>query len=161
MKKLFLVTLIVLLGTPLMTQASVINIPGDYPSIQAGIDAAVNSETGPTRVCDFLGCEVFIPLENFTPGDEFYCDILICNPFETTFTDVPLYSLLEVFGVIFVLPPLNVDATPGISIHTIIDPFFWPENAGEGSATIYAAMTDENVTELLGQFGYFAFTWSE
>ncbi|MBN1550651.1 hypothetical protein JW979_04240 [bacterium] len=115
----------------------------------------------PTPECDTLGCEVDIPAENFSPGDEFYCDVLICNPTDNMFENIPLYSVLDVYGEIFVLPPIIVDVPPGISPHTIIPTVIWPDNAGEGQATIYAAMTNEAVSELFGSFGYFQFVWTD
>lgn len=119
------------------------------------------SPTSTPNECTNLGCEVEVPAESFSTGDEFYCDIQICNPTDNTFENVPLYSILDVYGEIFLLPPLIVDVPPGISAHTLIPMFIWPENSGEGQATIYAAMTNETVSELFGVFGYFAFSWTD
>ncbi len=137
------------------------NIP-DQTWVDMGYHYSTDPPTPtPTPECDILGCEVDIPSESFSTGDEFYCDIQICNPTDNTFENVPLYSVLDVYGEIFLLPPLIVDVPPGISAHTLIPMFIWPENSGEGQATIYAAMTNETVSELFGVFGYFAFSWTD
>lgn len=114
----------------------------------------------PDPECDTLGCELEIPAGNFSPGDEFYCDALICNPTVNTFLDAPLYTVIDVYGEFYVLPFLLIDVPPGLSTHTVIPSFTWPENSGEGQAAIYCAMTNEAVSELFGAFGWVEFTWT-
>jgi len=111
--------------------------------------------------CTVLGCEVELPAASFLPGDEFYCDILVCNPTETSFQNVPLFSVLDAYGNFYFLPLLIIDAEPGITVVNLIPSFIWPDNAGEGSGIIYSAMTDEFISEISGELGFCAFSWSE
>lgn len=124
-------------------------------------DSHLPTPTPTPNECIALGCEVEIPATSFLPGDEFYCDILVCNPTATTFEDVPLFSVLDFNGGYYVFPLLIVDAEPGMNVVNLVPSFIWPENAGVGYAVIYAAMTDEAISQILGELGFAGFSWSE
>ncbi len=140
----------------------------DHMPDQALVDMGYHYSTEPPvptptpgPECETLGCDLEIPSGTFSPGDEFFCNALICNPTENTFMDVPLFTVIDVYAELYVLPGMTIDAPPGLSTHTVIPPFTWPENSGEGQAAIYSAMTNEMVSELFGVVGGVQFDWSD
>jgi hypothetical protein len=109
-----------------------------------------------------------MPSDDYQDGDPCFCDIIICNPGLETFFQTPLFALLEVNGIFYFAPAftesvnfLLLDIQPGITVQNVLAQFNWPQNAGNGSAIFYSAMTDPEVTRLSGSMDVFEFGWSE
>lgn len=115
----------------------------------------------PIPPCLELGSSIDIPGDTFQPGDEFFCDVVVCNPGSSTVTDKLLVSILEAYGDLYLLPVLSLDITPGLTTHNVVPQFVWPDYCGEGQVTLYSAMTDEAITELFGTMDSFSFHWHE
>ncbi|MBN1553023.1 lamin tail domain-containing protein, partial [bacterium] len=111
-----------------------------------------------------LGTIITMGSSEIHAGDLVYCEVRICNPKET-YTHVPLFAILQIYDMFFFYPSYSSfdyymieTLDPGMHTFTILPEFVWP-NAGSGSGTWYAAMTDTNVTEIFGNISIFQFTW--
>ncbi|MBN1354887.1 S8 family serine peptidase [bacterium] len=119
-----------------------------------------------TPECSELGCEVFMPKTDFTAGDECYCRVYVCNPGSETYVDVPVFAILDVYGLLFFAPSFGdfdcytMNVTPGMTTIDVLPVFTWPAGAGSASGiNWYAAMTDSEITKLFGRFDMFTFGW--
>jgi hypothetical protein len=119
-----------------------------------------------TPECTILGCEIYMPSDDFGPGDECYCDVTICNPNTETYSDIPVFVILDVYGLYFFAPSFSdfdyyvETVAPGILTIPIIPSFTWPGGVGSASGLLwYAAMTDPGITHLFGDLGMFMFGW--
>ncbi|MBN1355947.1 hypothetical protein JXA40_06700 [bacterium] len=119
-----------------------------------------------TPECDTLGCEVFMPQTDFTAGDVCFCDVYICNPGGETHTDIPVFVILDVYGLLFFAPSFGafdhytLAITPGRATLNVLPSFTWPGNVGSATGILwYAAMTDPGITQLFGDYGMFSFGW--
>jgi hypothetical protein len=116
--------------------------------------------------CSELGCTVTMPSHNFGPGDTCYCDVTVCNPDVTPYSDIPVFVVLDVYGSYFFAPSFSgydyyTETIPkGETIIPVLPSFAWPPGAGTASGIVwYAAMTNQAISELIGQFGIFEFGW--
>ncbi len=107
-----------------------------------------------------------MPSHQFMPGDACDCMVHLCNPTETTFTNVPLIVMLEVAGNYFFAPSFTgadhylIDLPPGESRVLVVPTFFWPENSGSADDVgFYAAMTNADMTEMFGLMDIWKFKW--
>jgi hypothetical protein len=121
----------------------------------------------PEPDCTELGCDVYMPLETFGAGDECYCEVYVCNTDETTYTDIPVFVILDVYGMYFFAPSFgdfdyyDDPIPPGLTTINVLPPFTWPDDVGSASGIIwYAAMTNPEITELHGKLGTFTFGWN-
>jgi len=121
-----------------------------------------------TSSCTELGCSVYMPKNLFVPGDECYCDVTICNPTGSTMEDVPVFVVLDVYTNYYFAPSFSdydfytEQIQPGLNEINVIQHFDWPSGVGSASGIYwYAAMTDPDITETLGEIGIFEFGWSE
>ncbi|MBN1355809.1 S8 family serine peptidase [bacterium] len=119
-----------------------------------------------TPECTVLGCEVYMPKDDFTGGDECFCDVYICNPNTETYYGVPVFVILDVYGLYFFAPSFGEfdyylkDVTPGEMTINVLPSFIWPGGVGSASGILwYAAMTDPGITQLFGELGMFSFGW--
>ncbi len=116
--------------------------------------------------CDATGCTIIMPSTNFGPGDECWCDVVVCNSALDTMLDMPVFVILEVAGFYLFAPDFDdfsyyqIDVLPGVQFLHIIPRFSWPSGAGSASEVhFYAGMTDESMTELVGEFDMVTFGW--
>lgn len=119
----------------------------------------------PTECCE-IGCTINMPSHDFGPGDECYCDVLICNNEFEDYTDTPVFVILDVYGNLFFAPEFddfsfyNQTIYPGIQYIHVIPRFAWPANTGSANGIIwYAAMTNSAMTALFGEMDSFTFGW--
>ncbi len=117
-------------------------------------------------VCTELGCQIKMPSNLFNAGDLCSCTLTICNPSSTTYPQVPVFAILDVYGLYFFAPDFSnfnhytLDITPGEQEVEVLPDFTWPENAGAASGILwYAAMTNADITDLFGVLGQFEFGW--
>ncbi|MBN1552926.1 hypothetical protein JW979_15740 [bacterium] len=122
----------------------------------------------PTGVppCTETGCTVYMPSTNFGVGDDCYCDVYVCNADSTTYTDIPLFVILDVYGAYFFAPSFGSydyyddPIPPGMTTIPVLPSFPWPSGAGSASnITWFAAMTNPGFTALHGNLGTFTFGW--
>jgi len=123
----------------------------------------------PTPACPELGVTIEMPSIHFYPGDGYYVKVICCNPGPETYKNIPLFVILDIYGMYFFWPSFStfdyyiIDYfPPGIVIVDIIIEFQWPYGTGSfGEACWIAAMTDESMTELLGSLDIACWGWSE
>ncbi|MBN1550492.1 S8 family serine peptidase [bacterium] len=120
----------------------------------------------PTPVCSPFGCKILMPAHFFSPGDLCTCDLLICNPNIQIYEDTPVFVILDISGLYFFAPSYSdfdyfiMDIMTGQTIVKILPVFSWPENSGSlDEAVWYAAMTDRDMSYLLGDMGSYTFGW--
>ena len=89
----------------------------------------------------------------------------MASPGQDTYTDVPLFVILDIYGTLYFAPTFNdfdfytMDVSPGEMDYIVLSEFIWPEATGSGEATWYAAMTNPEITELVGDFDSWTFGW--
>jgi hypothetical protein len=122
----------------------------------------------PTPECTKLGCSIEMPSNMFGPGNHCYCTVYVCNPGQTTYKNTPVFVVLDVYGLYFFAPSFSdfdsylFDIAPGIQIIEVLPSFNWPSGAGSATGIYwYAAMTDPEMTGLIGNMDTFAFGWYE
>ena len=113
-----------------------------------------------------MGCTVFMPSHDFGAGDECYCDVYVCNTDSTTYTDIPVFVILDVYGMYFFAPSFGSfdhyddPIPPGLTTIAVLPSFPWPAGAGTATNIVwYAAMTNPQMTALHGDLGTFTFGW--
>jgi hypothetical protein len=104
----------------------------------------------------------------FSPGNEFYMNVSICNPGQSTLDMTPVFAVLDVYGELFFAPGFssfdhyNRYIVPGQTTIPVIPVFDWPSGAGSASGIRwYAAMTDPEYTALIGVMDVFEFGWQD
>jgi len=118
--------------------------------------------------CDNTGVTICMPQDMFYPGDMCACRATVCNLQGEILEGYPLFVILEVAGYLFFAPGFDgfdsYDLTfPEDQTFVMVLPEFdWPEGAGEMSeARWYGALTDPDITSILGEIGSFSFGWAE
>jgi hypothetical protein len=109
-----------------------------------------------------------MPTDDFGPGDDCFCDVILCNPDQETYDDIPLFVILDVYGLYFFAPSFSdfdyyVEVVnPGEKTISVLPVFPWPSGVGNATGILwYAAMTDPAITGLFGELGMFSFGWHE
>ncbi|MBN1356546.1 hypothetical protein JXA40_09835 [bacterium] len=120
----------------------------------------------PTPGCDTLGVTLWMTSDYFTPGDPCACTVTACNPGSEHYPDLPLFVILDVYGLYFFAPSFGefdyfeIDLDPGDVEIGVLPEFAWPEGAGTASGILwYAAMTDPGITQLFGEMDTWEFGW--
>jgi len=115
-----------------------------------------------------LGCRIEMPSDNYGPGQECYCQVIVSNPTVETLRDQPVFVCLDIYGTYYFAPRFaTFDYYPKILIHgdTVIDvlpSFSWPEGAGSATGiNWHAAMTNMEMTDLFGEMDTFTFGWHQ
>ncbi len=118
--------------------------------------------------CPNLGVSLWMPAQTFYPGDLCAAALTICNPDPTTYQDIPLFVILEVYGSLFFWPSFTdfdyreMDIIPGGTTVEVLPEFNWPDHVGTApDIHWYAAMTDIDMTELFGDLAMWTFGWAE
>ena len=142
--------------------------PTPTPGFPSPTPSTPPASTPTPPPCSQLGCSILMPSSEFAPGDICACHLYICNPGSTTLSNVPVFALLDVYGSYFFAPDFSSfnhyteDISPGTTHITVLPTFSWPENAGAASGIRwYAAMTDADITTLIGNLGQFEFGWHD
>jgi len=108
-----------------------------------------------------------MPDDPILVGDTFYLNITIDNANTDSLNDIPLFCILEAVGTFWYHPAWTMDpawetlsAIPtGPMGITILSPFEWPGNAGNGTARFWGAVTDPEMTRVLGNYDVKDFYW--
>jgi hypothetical protein len=122
----------------------------------------------PTSGCSSLGVILAMPSDNFGPGDPCSCTVTVCNPGPQTYTGIPLFVILDVYGSYFFWPSFEefdyraIDLPVGESDTSVLPDFAWPTGVGTASGlNWYAGMTNAEMSDLLGEMDVFTFGWHE
>lgn len=118
--------------------------------------------------CTTLGCTINMPSHYFSAGDICSCTAVVCNPGPDTYANHPVFVILDVFGTYFFAPdfsPFNYyteTISPGIIEIAVLPEFAWPSGTGSASGIKwYAAITNPQITALVGELGTFSFAWGD
>ena len=124
------------------------------------------TETPMPPECTELGVRIDMPSDLYHAGEVFFCNVFICNPGETNYPDTPVFVILDVYGEYFFAPSFGsldqytINVLPGQEKIEVLTAFPWPDGAGAYSDIwFYAGMTDQAVTELLGDYDAVSFGW--
>ncbi|MCD4655681.1 hypothetical protein K8T06_17300 [bacterium] len=115
-----------------------------------------------------LGCSIFMPSENYYPGDICFCEVKLTNPTGINHENLALFFILHLYDCYFYYPSftmfdfINVDLPTGeITIITVPE-FIWPENSGTyNDVRAFAILTDPEITKIVGEIDVFEFAYSE
>jgi hypothetical protein len=149
--------------------------PTDTPepsSTPVPTDTPEPSATQTPAGCSNTGVDIEMPQDMYYPGDICRCDVTICNAEGHTLEEYPLFVILEVYGSLYFAPGFSTDLDnyldrlpsipEGESDMEILPSFVWPQHAGSAAGIVwYAAMTDPELTELIGTMDTFTFGWAE
>jgi hypothetical protein len=149
-------------GTPTNTPT---HLPTGTPN-PTETETPVSPTHTPVPDCTELGCRVFMPSDDYTAGDECYCEVYVCNTDDSAYNDIPVFVILDVYGMVFFAPSFSDfdyysdPIPPGLTTIPVLPVFTWPDNAGTTSGiTWYAAMTNPDISDLHGTLGTFTFGW--
>lgn len=144
-------------------------VPTETPVPPTNTPVPTETPIPPTATpeCDGLGVTLWMPSDDFGPGDPCSCKVEICNPGPETYNNVPLFIVLDIAGSYFFAPSYSdfdkyilAEVPPGASDFEILQEFDWPTEAGSfNNAVWFAAMTNSTMTELLGYMDTWQFSW--
>ena len=116
--------------------------------------------------CDTLGVTISMPATHFVAGSLCNTVVTVCNPSHNTYSDVPLFVILDVYGTLFFWPSFTefdyqeINVVPGESTMTILPDFYWPAETGSAdNIHWYAGMTTPEMSALMGEFDMWTFGW--
>ncbi len=120
--------------------------------------------------CETTGVSIWMPSDHFTPGDTFSCYATVCNAEDQALLGYPLFVILKLFDSFFFAPSFTAfdhydsgfGYPIGLTSIVIIPEFVWPEDQGTvEDAVFYGALTDPDMTRIVGDLDSIAFGWSE
>ncbi len=115
-----------------------------------------------------LGVSLWMPANDFAPGDTCACKVTVLNMGPETYTNVPLFVILDVYGSYFFWPGFTETANfqmlntvdMGAVEFEVLPAFPWPEGAGNADSIIwYAAMVTPEMNALFGELDSWEFGW--
>jgi Peptidase family M28 len=127
-----------------------------------------NTPVPPTETpsCTTLGVQLWMPATYYHYGDICSCKVFLCNPGSERFENIPLFVVLDIYGMYFFAPSFSdydvysIDLEPGKFELSILPEFTWPAESGSMSGiTWYAAMTDPQIQALFGEMDVWTFGW--
>lgn len=120
----------------------------------------------PEPPCPNFGCQIDMPATMFHAGETCFCRLTVCNSTFDVIPDSLVFVILEIAGHYFFAPGFSgadvyrINLPPGETVIDVIPAFAWPESGcGAGTATWYAAVTDPDITMILGEMDVFGFGW--
>jgi len=116
---------------------------------------------------DGIRVELLLPQAVFTHGDTFSLDLSINNLNPEPLLKIPLFIILDVAGVFYYYPEWSLE--PGWIVHdsfpnglfliSVIPSFSWPVTSGPGTVRFWAALTDERMERVLGDYDMKEIVW--
>lgn len=107
-----------------------------------------------------------MPSDYYRAGDLCFTDVELCNTMNETYSAIPLFVILDLFGSLYFAPSFSdfdhftINLTPGHMTAEILPEFYWPADVGEVTGVYwYAAMTDQSMTSIWGEMSMFTFGW--
>ncbi len=116
--------------------------------------------------CTELGVALEMPDTYFTPGDECYLQVSVCNNTGSPLMNNPLFVLLEVYGEFWFAPGWTQDAQyypppfdSGLTTFNAISTFQWPDTGQDSLQGIkfYGALLNESMNDIYGGWDYLEF----
>jgi len=139
------------------------DVPTPTPSPTPTITPSPTITPTPVPTCtptatpiDGVLLTLHLPEEPIHAGDTFYLDVTISNANPDPLTDIPLFVILEAAGTFWYHPAwsmepswqtLSIIPTGSMGV-TILSPFEWADNAGNGTARFWGAVTDQEMTPM-------------
>ncbi|MCD4653008.1 PQQ-binding-like beta-propeller repeat protein [bacterium] len=117
--------------------------------------------------CVDLGVTLYMPDHDFGWNDPCSCSVEVCNPGASALSNIPLFVLLDIYGTFYFAPAFTTDLSyytinpvPGWSTVIVLPEFPWPPGTGTATnLTWYAAMTNQEMSDLLGEMDTWTFGW--
>ncbi len=122
----------------------------------------------PTAIPTGRGVELYLPSDFFHPGDSFEVKAFVycweeCN------LDVYFFAFLDIHGSYWFAPSfstgfdyLEIFLSPGMVSFEIVPPIIWPSGVGtQTGLKFWGALTDTEITEILGEYAVWEFGYSE
>ena len=154
--------------TPIPTATPKPGVPTNTPLMTWTPTPHSTTKPSPTPPCSGLGVRIRMPQKFFTPGSVCSCEMFICNPGPGSIADAPVFAILEIADNYYFAPGFNafdyysLNLAEGWSNIIVLDEFVWPDSCGSyAQANWFAAMTDANITRIMGTMDIFSFSWSE
>ena len=125
----------------------------------------------PAPGCEQSGVELSMPRNNYRPGDLCWLNALVCNSAQATLENVQVFVVLDIgtgeywFAPAWAYYPPDIDSyafdlPPGLLTIHVVREFTWPADAGDhGPYWFWGAITDGEVTEIIGNLGQFEFQY--
>ncbi len=115
-----------------------------------------------------LGVELEMPSHLYHPGDPCFLKLHFNNPGEPL-AMIPVFVILDVHSIYFFGPDWTLlpncwyrNIEHGHSVMEVLQEFAWPDNTGSDYGILFwAAMTNLQKTELLGNLDSWEFGWEE
>ena len=125
-----------------------------------------------TAACEETGVLLWMPAQEYYPGDPCSCFVTVCNLTGSDLVSYPLFVILDVYGMLFFAPGFTEDVDHylddypvfpiGETLVEVIPEFTWPDSAGSASGIYwYSALTNPEMTEIFGAWDAWEFGWSE
>jgi len=119
--------------------------------------------------CDETGTTLWMPSNEFRPGDPCECCVTVCNNTGSELNNYPLFVILDVYGALYFAPSFANDVDfynlvlPVNETHvTVIEEFIWPSGTGSASGIIWiAALTNPEISEIFGTWDSWDFGWED
>ncbi len=111
--------------------------------------------------------EIIMEDRHLEPGDTLNCILTIHNDLPETLFAHPCFMILDIYGDYFFAPGFSsfdyylLTYPSGALSYDVFSELQWPEGAGSGQGTWYAAVTDPLITQIVGEMDICQFSWSE
>jgi len=158
-------------NTPTRTPtATPSNTPTQSPPTFTPTNTPTTAPGEPTNtpLCGSWGCAIVMPAQDFGPGDEFFCNVTVCNPGSETQTDLRVFVILDVYGMLYFAPDFSdfdyydPILVPGVTLLEVLPVFTWPSGAGNAEDIYwYAGVTNMAMTSIIGDVDTMTFGWHE
>ena len=139
-------------------------VPTDTPTVPSQTPVSPSPTAPPSST--LIRCTIVMPDCLFSPGDTCWCSVIILNRSDETYSDIPLFVILDVYDTFFFAPKFGqfgyytIQLEPGEKEIEVLPEFRWPDDVAPASGIIwYAAMTDPDITQLWGEMDSFPFGW--
>ncbi|MCD4654015.1 hypothetical protein K8T06_08765 [bacterium] len=136
------------------------------PPTKTPTPGPTHQATNTPMECTEFGVIIDMPATTYHAGDEFYCRVFSCNPTDTSYSDIPLFVILDIYGNYYFAPSFtdydhySLLLVPGFNKTMVIQSISWPTVESVCSNVwFHAGMTDRAITELLGDPDSFMFGW--
>ncbi|HPQ39085.1 MAG TPA: fibronectin type III domain-containing protein, partial [bacterium] len=149
------------------------NPDSDGDGIDDGTEAAGTTDPSdpddPNPRCSEVGVRLMMPAHHYKPGDTCYLDAIICNSFQVPVPEARFFAILNAYGEYFFAPGWTRELDywtfgiqPGPQTLHVISPFNWPDGTGSAAGLQFlGAVTDPDITHIIGQYSIWDLSWSE
>ncbi|MBN2056580.1 hypothetical protein JW905_16765 [bacterium] len=145
--------------------------PTALPTTTPSAILTPNPTAGPTGTPVACGVQLIMPAHHYEQGDPCRLDVRVFNYSGIDMDGHPLFIVLDLGGMFWCAPgwhPVEegidyytISLPAGDRILEIIDEFTWPDGAGSYVGVFFhAAITDPDVTTILGEMSSYEFAWN-